>query len=73
MRQDITVLGKLSLNLIGIPLPVVTSFNDENKEANHTLSFADSFYKALSQFVPMVKYVFLIIIKIIIYLIILHK
>jgi hypothetical protein len=54
MRKDITVLGKLSLNLTGIPLPVMRSFNDENKETNVATSFADSFFKALSQFVTMV-------------------
>ncbi len=44
----------MSLNLTGVPLPVMRSFNDENKETAVSMSFADSFFKVLSQFVTMV-------------------
>lgn len=55
MRKDVTILGKFTLNITNIPKQIIKGPNqrDENKETNVNETFANSFYRALSQFVTM--------------------
>lgn len=52
MRKDVTTLGKFSLNFNNTPLSVVSA-SSENQGNNANETFANSFYKALTQFVTM--------------------
>lgn len=54
MRKDVTTLGKFSLNFNNTPLSVVSA-SSENQGNNANETFANSFYKALTQFVTMVS------------------